>query len=74
MDPERFRKTDRGVMRIFKKRYQYWWHTGEGYAVEEFETLRELLDLIASYSSTNFCVTEKVDYLSGELKELGDPK
>lgn len=45
------------------KRYQYWWNTGEGYSLEEFETPRELLDLIASYPTHDFYLTEKVRYL-----------
>jgi len=50
-------------MKRVTKRYQYWWHTGGGYTLQEFETPVELLDLIANFPTPNFYVTERVEYL-----------
>jgi hypothetical protein len=50
-------------MKILSKRYQYWWYTGEGYALEEFDSPEELLELLSSYPSTMCYVTERLTEL-----------
>ena len=52
-------------MNLLKHRYQYWWNTGEGYALQEFDNTYQLLSLIASYSSNNFYITERPKKLEG---------
>lgn len=47
-------------MSVLAKKYQYWWHTGEGYALEEFDFPEDLLELISSYPSPSWYVTERV--------------
>ncbi len=54
------------------KKYQYWWNTGEGYALEEFENMKELIDLMSHYPTSDFFVTEKIkDVLSINSEEEG---
>jgi hypothetical protein len=51
-------------MKRLTKRYQYWWDSGEGaYSLEEFDNSIELLDLISQYPSTDYYLTEKLNYL-----------
>ena len=57
-------------MQFLKKRYQYWWFSDYGFHLEEFDDPKELLDLIASFPTHNFYITERVSYLPGlKLKE-----
>jgi hypothetical protein len=50
-------------MKQLIKRYQYWWYSGEGYSLEEFDKPEELLDLISRYSTNQFYITERCNYL-----------
>jgi hypothetical protein len=60
-------------MRKLTKRYQYWWWTGEGFALEAFDNPIDLLELLSSFPSSNCYVTERLDYLPTiDLKEKGD--
>jgi len=47
-------------MNFLKKRYQYWWFSDYGYHLEEFDDPKELLDLIASFPTHDFYITERI--------------
>jgi hypothetical protein len=58
-------------MKKLTKRYQYWWWTGEGYALEEFDDQVELLDLISDFPASDCYLTKTLDYLPS-IELIGD--